>query len=122
MKTMALLGGIAAVVVFRVARRGGAPQVPGPTGRGPTGWIEFGHEKYYEIGAGTEIPSWGHVVEVRDDRIVVEQVRTEAEKRAWRNAAPWSMTCSRSISCARICGSCRSTHYLSGNRSEDLVL
>lgn len=45
-----------------------------------TGWIELGHQQYYEIGAGTEIPAWGRVKEIGGDRLVVEQVRTEAEK------------------------------------------
>jgi hypothetical protein len=81
MKTMALLGGIAAVAVSASLGEAEPLKYLGRQGGVPTGWIEFGHEKYYEIGAGTEIPSWGHVVEVRDDRIVVEQVRTEAEKR-----------------------------------------
>ena len=82
MKTMALLGGIAAAVVSVSLGEAEPLKYLGRQGEVPTGWIEFGHEKYYEIGAGTEIPSWGHVVEVRDDRIVVEQVRTEAEKQA----------------------------------------
>ena len=81
MKTRALLGGIAAAVAFISVGEAEPLKYLGREGEVPTGWIEFGHEKYYEIGAGTEIPSWGHVVEVRDDRIVVEQVRTEAEKR-----------------------------------------
>ena len=46
----------------------------------PRGWIELGHRQYYEIDAGTEIPAWGRVKEVADDRLVVEQARTEAEK------------------------------------------
>ena len=81
MKTTALLGGIAAAVVSVALGEAEPLKYLGRQGEVPTGWIEFGHEKYYEIGAGTEIPSWGRVVEVRDDRIVVEQVRTEAEKR-----------------------------------------
>ena len=48
----------------------------------PTGWIELGRQRYYEVEPGTEISLWGHVKEVHDDRIVVEQVRTETEKRA----------------------------------------
>lgn len=81
MKIMALLGGIGAAIVSVALGEAEPLKYLGREGEVPTGWIEFGHEKYYEIGAGTEIPSWGHVVEVRDDRIVVEQVRTEAEKR-----------------------------------------
>ena len=81
MKTMALLGGIGAAIVSVALGEAEPLKYLGRQGEVPTGWIEFGHEKYYEIGADTEIPSWGHVVEVRDDRIVVEQVRTEAEKR-----------------------------------------
>ena len=81
MKTMAWLGGIAAAAVSISLAEAEPLKYLGRKGEVRTGWIEFGHEKYYEIGAGTEIPSWGHVVEVRDDRIVVEQVRTEAEKR-----------------------------------------
>ena len=81
MKTMALLGGIAAVVVIVSLGETEPLKYLGRQGEVQTGWIEFGHETYYEIGAGTEIPTWGQVVQVRDDRIVVEQVRTEAEKR-----------------------------------------
>ena len=49
-----------------------------------TGFIELGHEEYYEVGPGTEIPAWGRVKEVQEFRLVVEQVRTEAEKRQTR--------------------------------------
>jgi hypothetical protein len=80
MKTMALLGGLAAAVVSVSPGEAEPLKYLGREGEVPTGWIEFGHQQYYEIGAGTEIPSWGHVVEVRDDRVVVERVRTEAEK------------------------------------------
>jgi hypothetical protein len=80
MKTMAWLGALAAAVVSVSLGEAEPLKYLGRQGEVPTGWIEFGHEKYYEIGAGTEIPSWGHVVEIRDDRIVLEQVRTEAEK------------------------------------------
>jgi hypothetical protein len=80
MKTTALLGGIAAAVVSVALGEAEPLKYLGRQGEVPTGWIEFGHGQYYEIGAGTEIPSWGHVKEVRDDRIVVERVRTEAEK------------------------------------------
>ena len=80
MKTIALLGGIAAAVASVSPGEAEPLKYLGRQGEVPTGWIEFGHERYYEIGAGTEIPAWGHVKEVRDDRIVVEQVRTEAEK------------------------------------------
>ena len=82
MKIMARLGAIVAAGLVSVSLGEAQPlKYLGRQGEVPTGWIEFGHEKYYEIGAGTEIPAWGHVKEVRDDRIVVEQVRTEAEKR-----------------------------------------
>ena len=81
MKIMALLGGTVAAVVSMSLGQAEPLKYLGRQGEVPTGWIEFGHQQYYEIGAGTEIPSWGHVVEVRDDRVVVEQVRTEAEKR-----------------------------------------
>ena len=82
MKIMARLGGIVTAGLVSVSLGEAEPfRYLGRQGEVPIGWIEFGHERYYEIGAGTEIPSWGHVVEVRDDRIVVEQVRTEAEKR-----------------------------------------
>ena len=82
MTIMARLGGIAIAGLVSVSIGEAEPlKYLGRQGEVPTGWIEFGHEKYYEIGAGTEIPSWGHVKEVHDDRIVVEQVRTEAEKR-----------------------------------------
>jgi hypothetical protein len=80
MKIMALLGGIATTAVSVSPGEAEPLKYLGRQGEVRTGWIEFGHERYYEIGAGTEIPFWGHVVEVRDDRIVVEQVRTEAEK------------------------------------------
>jgi len=82
MKIMARLGALVTAGLVSVSLGEAEPlRYLGRQAEVPTGWIEFGHERYYEIGAGTEIPSWGHVVEVRDDRIVVEQVRTEAEKR-----------------------------------------
>jgi hypothetical protein len=46
-----------------------------------TGWVELGNEQYQEIGVGLELPGWGRVKEVHDDRLIVEQVRTEFEKR-----------------------------------------
>jgi hypothetical protein len=49
-----------------------------------TAVIELGPRHYYEIVAGTEIPAWGRVKEVRDDRLVVEQERTETDKEALR--------------------------------------
>ena len=82
MKTMALLVGFAAAVVSVSLGEAEPLKYLGRQGELATGWIEFGHEKYHEVDAGTEIPSWGHVKEVRDDRIVVERVRTEAEKQA----------------------------------------
>jgi hypothetical protein len=54
----------------------------------PTGWIELGHGRYHEIGPGTKIPAWGIVKELSDERLVVELVRTEADKeRARRQGA-----------------------------------
>src|SRR5215470_18786402 len=47
-----------------------------------TGWIELGHEKYHEVGVGTEIPAWGRIKAVTDDRVVLEIVRTESDKQA----------------------------------------
>jgi len=47
-----------------------------------TGWIELGHEKYHEVGVGTEIPSWGRIKAVSDDRVVLEIVRTESDNQA----------------------------------------
>jgi len=84
MKIMARLGGIAAAVLFASLGEAEPLKYLGRQGEVPTGWIEFGHQQYYEIDAGTDIPSWGHVKEVRDDRIVVEQVRTEAEKQGMK--------------------------------------
>ncbi len=49
-----------------------------------TGFIELGREEYYEVGPGTVIPEWGRVKEVQEFHLVVEQVRTEAEKRQLR--------------------------------------
>lgn len=56
----------------------------GKHGNAATGWIDVGHGALYEIGAGTEVAAWGRVREVRDDRVVVERVLTESEKRAVR--------------------------------------
>ena len=53
MKTMALLGGIAAAVVSISLGEAEPLKYLGRQGEAPTGWIEFGHEQYYEIGAGT---------------------------------------------------------------------
>ena len=74
MKIMARLGGIVIAGMVSVSLGEAEPlKYLGRQGEVPTWWIEFGHEQYYEIGGGTEIPSWGHVREVRDDRIVEER-------------------------------------------------
>ena len=44
------------------------------------GWIQLGAGKAQTVEPGTEIPAWGRVKEVHDDRIVVERRVTEAEK------------------------------------------
>lgn len=85
MNTMLPLSGIVAVGAMFVSLGEAEPlKYLGREGAVPTGWIEFGSETYYEIAAGTEIPSWGRVKEVRDDRVVVERVHTEAEKQGMR--------------------------------------
>jgi hypothetical protein len=81
MKIAAPLGGIVIAGVLSVSLSEAQPlKYLGRQEAVPAGWIEFGHGMYHEIGVGTEIPPWGHIVEVRDDRIVVEQLRTEADK------------------------------------------
>jgi hypothetical protein len=45
-----------------------------------TGWVELGNENFHEIGVGSELPGWGRIREVHDDRLIVEQVRTDSEK------------------------------------------
>ena len=49
---------------------------PGTT----AGVIELGHEQYYTIAAGTQIPSWGRVKEVGDSSLTLERIVTEAQK------------------------------------------
>ena len=49
-----------------------------------TGLVELRHGEYYEVEPGMEIPGWGRVKDVSDSHLVVEQVRTEAEKRQLR--------------------------------------
>ena len=56
----------------------------GRSPEGTGGWIELGRQQYYQIAPGTDIPAWGRVKEVHDDRLVVEQIRTESEKDALR--------------------------------------
>lgn len=83
MKLLAPLAGILTAGAVLVSPGEAEPlRYLGRQGEALTGWIEFGPEKYYAIAPGAEIPSWGRVKEVRDDRIVVEHVRTEAEKQA----------------------------------------
>ncbi len=45
-----------------------------------TGWIEIGPDHYHEIGPGAEIPAWGTVDEVREDRLIVRSRRTPEDK------------------------------------------
>jgi hypothetical protein len=45
-----------------------------------TGWIELGQGHYFEVGAGTEIPAWGRVRDVQEDRLILESGRTEEDK------------------------------------------
>ena len=47
------------------------------------GLIELG-PKEYSVKPGTEIPAWGRVKEVSDQRLIVEQTLTEDEKRRMR--------------------------------------
>jgi hypothetical protein len=82
MKLVALIVPIlAAALAF--ASRGDAELLRywGTPPEGAIGWIELGHGQYYEIGTGTDIPGWGRVKRVGVDHLVVEQVRTEVEKR-----------------------------------------
>jgi hypothetical protein len=51
-------------------------RAPGATG----GAITLGERVHGDIYPGTDIPGWGRVKEVRDDRIVIERSRTGAEK------------------------------------------
>jgi len=44
------------------------------------GWIDLGDEQYYEVIAGSDIPAWGRVKEIRQDRLVVEHSLSDAEK------------------------------------------
>lgn len=62
-------------------------------GRAPEtrgGTIALGDRAYDDIRPGMDIPGWGRVKEVRDDRIVIERARTDAEKEAMarRGALP----------------------------------
>jgi len=49
---------------------------PGAT----AGVIELGHEQYYTVVAGTQIPSWGRVKEVGDSSLTLERIVTETQK------------------------------------------
>ena len=52
----------------------------GAQGGTATGWVELGHKTFREVAPGMEIPGWGRVKEIGEDRIVVERPLTEAEK------------------------------------------
>jgi hypothetical protein len=52
----------------------------GRAARTPAGWIQFGAGEAQTVEPGVEIPAWGRVKEVHDDRIVVERAVSEAEK------------------------------------------
>lgn len=59
----------------------------------PGGWIELGDRAHTDVRVGEHIPGWGRVKEIRDDRIVIEQHRTNAEKdeMARRGALPYDV-------------------------------
>ncbi len=85
MRTIALIAGVLAGALLA------APSVEAQPlrywGKQPgagTGWIDLGPRGYHEIEPGTEIPGWGRVKEVTNSRLVVEQMRTEAEKLSLR--------------------------------------
>jgi hypothetical protein len=50
------------------------------------GWIEVGDQRYYEVTEGTEIPTWGSVKEIREDRLIVERRLSEPEKARLRES------------------------------------
>ena len=82
MKIVALITPILAAVLAFASRGDAEPlRYWGKPPEAAIGWIELGHGQYYEIGTGTDIPGWGRVKQVGVDRLVVEQVRTETEKR-----------------------------------------
>lgn len=56
----------------------------------PGGVITLGGHAHDDIHPGTDVPGWGRVTDVRDDRIVIERIRTDAEKEemARRGALP----------------------------------
>jgi hypothetical protein len=79
---------IAAIAIAGAAAASAAAAEPlrylGKESRSATGWIEFGHGRYYEVGRGTEIPAWGRVTDIDDEHLVVESVATQWHKREAR--------------------------------------
>lgn len=53
---------------------------------GSVGWIELGDKQYFEVTEGADIPGWGRVTEIREDRLIVEQLVSEAEKARLRES------------------------------------
>jgi len=72
---------VAMVLAAAAAGEAQSLQYWGREARAPAGWIQLGAGKVHAVEPGAEIPSWGRVKEVHDDRIVVEQTATEAQKR-----------------------------------------
>ena len=108
MKIMALLGGIVAAGLspFRSARRSHSStwadrerSRPGGSNSATRSTTRSARARRFRPGD----TSWKSVTTASWWSKCARKPRSGA----WRNAAPWSMTCSRSISCARICGSCR---------------
>ena len=74
------VGALAFGLIFTAPVHGQPLQYWGKQPQALTGWVELGNEDYHEVGVGAELPGWGRVKEVHDDRLIVEQVRTESEK------------------------------------------
>ena len=71
---------VAMVLAAAAAGEAQSLQYWGREARARSGWIQLGPGNVHAVEPGTEIPSWGRVKEVHDDRIVVEQTVSEAQR------------------------------------------
>src|SRR5262249_53885456 len=80
MKTIGLIASVVGASLVTASAASAQPLWYWGKSVGSRGLIELDSERYYEVEVGTEIPAWGRVKEILDDRVVVEQIRTNAEK------------------------------------------
>src|SRR6266571_2325212 len=85
MKSIALMAGVLAAGLVSATSLEAQPlRYWGKQPDAAVAVIELGDQEYYQVQPGTEIPRWGRVKDVSESRLVVQQARTEAEKRRLR--------------------------------------